>query len=141
MKALQFDIENVPFMSDRGHLLSSVRSLYKTGGMVTTVKFGLEHMIRNVVATFNIPKDKVLLLRKVINGIQNATNYDKFILNIRTMKKLEWPEEKEIMLYIYILKIHPRHWTTFANRSDIPDSRWKSCYEEQIRLLLVLTNT
>ena len=101
MKALQFDIENVPFMSDRGHLLSSVRSLYKTGGMVTTVKFGLEHMIRNVVATFNIPKDKVLLLRKVINGMQNATNHDKFILNMRTMNNLEFPEEKEIMLYTY----------------------------------------
>ena len=47
-------------------------------------------------------------------------------------------ESNEIILYL--LKIHPRHWTTFGNRTDIPDSRWSDSYEGLIREYMILTN-
>ena len=67
MKAYQFDIENIPFMSDRGHLLAAARFLYKVSNIAITIKFCLEHIIRNVIARYDIPKEKVGTLRKALN--------------------------------------------------------------------------
>ena len=79
MKAMDMDIENIPFMTDRGHMIAAVRFLFKTTGMVISLKFCLEHLIRNVQHKFNIDKDQVGDLRKCINGMQSAHTYEIFI--------------------------------------------------------------
>ena len=56
MKLMVFDVVNVPFMSDQGHLLAAVRLLYILLGIVITIKFCLEHIIRNVVGKFKLGK-------------------------------------------------------------------------------------
>ena len=40
-----------------------------------------------------------------------------------------------------MLRIHPRHWTTLGNRSDIPDSRWNDLYEDILRQYMIVINT
>ena len=47
MKNIGFDIENVPFMSDRGHLLSAARLLHTVSGITISVKFCLESHLRS----------------------------------------------------------------------------------------------
>ena len=59
MKSIGFDIENVPFMSDRGHLLSAVRFLQPNTGLVISVKFCLEHIIRNINSRDGLNKKNV----------------------------------------------------------------------------------
>ena len=78
MKAYQFDIENVPFVSDRGHLLVAVRFLYKLSNIFITIKFCLEHILRNVIGRYEIPKEKVSTLHKALNDMQSASTYDRF---------------------------------------------------------------
>ena len=121
MKAYQFDIENVPFMSDRGHFLAAVRFLYKVSNIVIIIKFFLEHIIRHVIGRYETPKEKVSTLRKALNGMQSASTYDRFCKKMEMLHTMDLSESNEIILYM--LRIHPRHWTTFGNRSDIPDSR------------------
>ena len=58
MKSMGFGIENIPFMIDRGDLLSVVRFLYQTTNIAITVKFCTEHIIRNIVLSFSILKTK-----------------------------------------------------------------------------------
>ena len=58
MKSMGFDNENIPFMTDRGNLLSAIRFLYQATNIVITVKFCTEHIIRNIVHSFSIPKTK-----------------------------------------------------------------------------------
>ena len=64
-----WDIENIPFMTDRGHLLAAVRFIYETTNIVITVKFCTEHIIRNVVHLFSIQKIKQPTLRTIVMGI------------------------------------------------------------------------
>lgn len=45
------------------------------------------------------------------------------------------------MILLYLLKIHPYHWTTFDNRYDIKDSNWIIYYEDMIKELFVKTKT
>ena len=73
------DIENIPFMTDRGHMIAAVRFLFKTTGMVISLKFCLKHLIRNDQHKFNIEKEKVGDLRKIINGMQSAHTYEIFV--------------------------------------------------------------
>ena len=56
MKSMGFDIESIPFMTDRVNVLSAVQFLYQTTNIVITVKFCSEHIIRNIVNSFSIPK-------------------------------------------------------------------------------------
>ena len=44
-------------------------------------------------------------------------------------------------IILYILRIHPRYWTTFGNRSNISDSRWNDSYEDLLRQYMIVTNT
>ena len=54
MKNIGFEFENVPFMSDRGHLLAAARMLLIVSGISISIKFCIEHIIRNTVANFDI---------------------------------------------------------------------------------------
>jgi hypothetical protein len=35
------------------------------------------------------------------------------------------------------MKIHPRHWTIFGNRRDIPYTRWKEQYDDFLRFNII----
>ena len=59
MKSIGFDIEGVPFMSDRDHLLVAVRFLQPHAGIVVSIKFCLEHIIRSIQHRFHIQHEQV----------------------------------------------------------------------------------
>ena len=131
MKAMDMDIENIPFMTDRGHMIAAVRFLFKTTGMVISLKFCLKHLIRNDQHKFNIEKEKVGDLRKIINGMQSAHTYEIFVEKTKLLSKLNTNDCHDIL--VYLMKIHPRHWTIFGNRRDIPDTRWKETYDDFLK--------
>ena len=56
-------------MTDRDPLLSAVRFLYQTKEIEIPVKFYTEHVIRNIVSIYSIPKAKQQLLRTIIMGL------------------------------------------------------------------------
>ena len=98
MKAMGFNITDIPFMSDRGHFLAAVKYLEQYSNMIVTVKFCLEHIIRNVIARYNLPKEEVLTLRKGLNGIQSASTYERFLRKFDILHTMDVPETKEIVL-------------------------------------------
>ena len=79
MISIGMDIEQMPFMCDRGHLVSAVRFIYATSQMVVTLKFCIEHIIRNVVTKFNIMKKHYKELREVIGSMQSSATYEQFL--------------------------------------------------------------
>ena len=79
MKEMGFDIENVPFMSDRGHLLAAASLLIRVSGLVISIKFCLEHIIRNVVGKFCIGIKQIRDLRTITAKMQSATSYSLFM--------------------------------------------------------------
>ena len=119
--------------------MAAVRFLYKVSNIVITIKFCLEHIIWNVIARYDIPKEKVGTLRKALNGMQSASIYDRFCKKMKMLHTMDLSKSNEIILYM--LRIHPRHWTTFGNRSDIPNSRWNDSYEALLRQYMIVTNT
>ena len=81
MKNSGFDIENVPFMSDRGHLLAAGRLLNTVCGITISVKYCMEHIIRNTIGKFHIKKSAIPLLRKVISAMQGSDTFEKYLCN------------------------------------------------------------
>ena len=136
MKSIGFDIENVPFMCDRGHLLAAVRFLQPNTQLVISVKFCLEHIIRNINNRFGLNKDNAAKMRIIMNRLQSASTYEKYMIEIADIMDLEEVMNYEII--IYIMKIHPRHWTVFGNRHDISDESWKGLYENYLLIMLRL---
>ena len=69
MKSMSFYIENIPFMSDWGHLIAAARYLERNLGIIIRVKFCLEHIIRNIIHKFGIDKKMVRELMNVVNKL------------------------------------------------------------------------
>ena len=67
------------------------------------IKFCLEHIIRNIVGKFSIPKEKVLALRKTVNGMQAASNYEKFAAKMESIAQLDVEDEKNHAIFWYYI--------------------------------------
>ena len=132
MKNSGFDIENVPFMSDRGHLLADGRLLNTVCGITISVKYCMEHIIRNTIGKFHIKKSAIPLLRKVISAMQGSDTFEKFLTNTHDLADKFEDFGKEIA--VYIMRIHPRHWTVFGNLETIPDTYWIDNYATLLRV-------
>ena len=139
MQSMKFDIINVPFMSDRGHLIPAARYMERNFNVVISIKFCVEHIIRNVVQKFNIDKERLQELRTCVNKLQEASTFEGFQQQSSYVTQFD-PEIGPLIL-LYLLKIHPYHWTTFANRHDIKDSKWNQYYEDMIKELFIKTKT
>ena len=100
MKNIGFDIENVPFMSDRGHLLSAARLLHTVSGITISVKFCLEHIIRNTIGKFNLKKLDVESLRVIVAKMQGATSFEKFIEQCHILVNQWDTKGKQIAVYL-----------------------------------------
>ena len=100
MKVMGFDIEKIPFMTDRGPLLSAVRYLYEFQHIEISVKFCTEHIIRNIVKVHNIPKSDIQTLRQIVMGCQQATKLEVYISNVDKLKNYFPMNGNEIIIYI-----------------------------------------
>jgi hypothetical protein len=113
-----FDVEAVPWMSDRGNLLAAATILKRANGITLSIKFCLEHIFRNVVHQFKIGKDKLGLLRTAMSAMQASF---EFVTYARATDKLiqAFGNETGWKISVYLMSIHPRHWVVFANRRDL----------------------
>ena len=139
MKEMGFDIENVPFMSDRGHLLAAASLLIRVSGLVISIKFCLEHIIRNVVGKFCIGIKQIRDLRTITAKMQSATSYSLFMESCDRLKEI-FGNRGELMC-VYLLRIHPRHWTVFGNLTSINDDTWMPQYAAILRGYMIRTQT
>ena len=139
MQSMKFDIINVPFMSDRGHLIAAGRYMERNFNIVISIKFGVEHIIRNIVQKFNIERERLQDLRTAINKLQGASTFEAF--QHKSSYVTQFDSENGPLILLYLLKIGPYHWTTFGNRYDITDSNWNKYYEDMIKELYVKTKT
>ena len=78
-------------------------------------------------------------MRTAINKLQGASTFEEF--QHKSSYVTQFDSEKGPMILLYLLKIHPYHWTTFGNRYDIKDSNWIIYYEDMIKKLFVKTKT
>ena len=89
MKAMGFNITDIPFMSGKGHFLAAVKYLEQHNNTIVTVKFCLEHIIRNVLHKLNINKTKeAYLIRNAIVNLSSANTYQRFYQSIKKLRSL-----------------------------------------------------
>jgi hypothetical protein len=119
-----FDVENNPFFSDRGHLIAAARALaFEPTNLALTIFYCLEHIMRNVKGIFVIPKNSQQTVRNAIESLSESKTALQFCDNLKN----NFPDTatgKAIALYL--LRIHPRHYTVFANRSNFNQPSWPS---------------
>ena len=131
MKVMGFDIEEIPFMTDRGPLLSAVRYLHEFYDIEITLKFCTEHIIRNIVKVHNISKSDIPTLRKIVMGCQQATNLEIYITNVDKLKNCFPMNGNDIV--IYVMSIHPRHWCVMGNLEALSDNCWLPGYMAKLK--------
>ena len=86
-----------------------------------TIKFCIEHIIRNIIHKFSIEKENDEELSNTIKNLQSASTYEKFFQFTKKIERFDFVSGFEILAYL--LKIDPRHWSAFVNRDDISDSQ------------------
>ena len=79
MKVVGFDVENVPFMPDRGHLLVVNRLLDIVTGITISVKLCTDYLSRNTVGKFKLKEMCIKPLRKHIANMEDSTGCDRYI--------------------------------------------------------------
>ena len=139
MQSMEFAITNIPFMSDHRHLIAAARCLERNVGVVITIKFCVKHIIRNIIHKFNVDKARLQNLKTAVNMLQGASTFESFQHKSSTIIKFD--DDNGPIILLYLLKIHPYHWTAFANRDDIRDSSWNNPFEDMIKELHLKTNT
>ena len=139
MQSMHFDITNIPYMSDRGHLIAVARFLERNLGVVILIKCCVEHIIRNIIHRFNVNKERLHNLRMAVNMLQGDPTFESFQHKSSGIIKLD--DDNGPIILLYLLKTHLYHWTIFANRNDITASSWNNHYEEMIKELYLKTNT
>jgi len=143
-------IDSIPICSDRGNLLSSVRAFHIVYKVTISLKFCLEHVLRNVSASFGLNTALTELLNQYLTCLHESREMQTFFIQVKNLIKdlnqvsrgdrkrrngpgaepaasaPDSPERKPgsnlgFYVAIYLLKIHPRHWTVWANHPGSPD--------------------
>jgi hypothetical protein len=115
------DVEAFPWFSDRGYLLSASRFLFSQYGLLLSIKYCLEHIIRNVTVKFGLKKLGQTQLHTLIQECQTSQTIAHFDFAIE--KVFDYPQSttKPLCSYkmaLYLLSVHPIHWTVFGNHQS-----------------------
>lgn len=119
----EYDILNFPTFSDRGHLLAAVRAIYVSYGWEISVKFCVEHIIRNMVHKFKVKGDTlVVVLRRCVMSIQ-AAGY--LVQSSQRYDELASAFLCGPQMALYLLGIDPVHWTIVGNKETTDQDELK----------------
>jgi hypothetical protein len=131
----KFDLQSFPIFTDRGKLLSASAALKQSLGIVVSLKYCLEHLIRNVVHKFSLKKSKHQpLLRARMSSVQEADTLSKFIHGMEKLAKdFEAISVAGHEISFYLLSINPRHWTVFGNRPQPTIEDWTPMYLSYVK--------
>ena len=102
-----FNFNQFPIMTDRGPLLSVASVIADTHGISLSLKFCLEHIIRNISHQFSLDLDDQLPLRNAMAILQSSETIGTFLTKIDDVIKIY--KDKGIQIARYVMKIHPRH--------------------------------
>lgn len=130
LAASGFDFSCTPVFTDRGHLLSAVTVAWHLFGIEVSLKYCLEHIIRNVNHKFSIQeKDgRACIIRRCISDMQGATSIASFLLACEKLRTaIDEDTASEVITYL-MKNIHPRHWTVFGNNHEYPDEQWAPAF-------------
>jgi len=122
-----FNFDTFPIMTDRGHLLSAATMMkHARPDLCISLKYCTEHIIRNVQYRFSIKNAEAKALRAYVGQLQSAFTVGRYISTINNL--LNRFPEKGNKIALYLMRIHPRHWTVFGNRNKISDNQWVPDY-------------
>ena len=124
------DLSEYPVQTDRGNITDAVRWIYKQCNYVISLKYCLEHIIRNVNNTFKISDPMRPALRLHIQNLHQSTTIHEFHKATTDLFGFHSPSNSLLGFEIanYLLRIHPIHWTVFGNRESIPEESWIDIY-------------
>jgi hypothetical protein len=123
-----YNMEDVPIFTDRGNLLAASRALFDECGITLSLKYCLEHIMRNLVKTFSLSKENETHYRSIVENIQGARYLSELTLNFDKLSK-SFSDQKGLHMAVYLLGIHPRHWIVYANKDICDDdelTEWRS---------------
>ena len=122
---------NQIMFTDRGHLLSAVRNIHNKLGITVAINYCDRHFIRNIVAQFKIKKQFRHLISNGVRKCASSQTTDQFLAGIEEfatslLSSLDRSTSALLTsrILIYILKVHPRFWTVFANRKCFDENSW-----------------
>ena len=79
-------------------------------------------------------KNEVESLRIIVAKMQVASSFEKFIQQCHILAN-RW-DAKGKQIAVYLMRIHPRHWTIFGNLETIQDTYWIDNYASTLQCLL-----
>jgi len=115
-----------------GPLLSAVKTICQELNITVPINFCDRHLLWNIVAKFNVKKPLQKILSTHIQGCAAANTMDLFLSWIEDLSKVLIQQYKggktgsveTSNIILYLLKIHPRFWTVFANRMLFDAESW-----------------
>jgi hypothetical protein len=130
LQRANFDIESFPFFTDRGKLLSSVSTLNIHLGVTVSLKYCLEHLIRNIITKFKIKKGEDKHIRHLMASLQGSSSIDQFLKSMDTLLDPNSFHSQSVEIAWYILGIDPSHWTVWANRPFPLRNHWRNIFSD-----------
>jgi hypothetical protein len=99
-----------------------------------SIKYYLEHLMRNVIARFKLLKTLQPKICSMMSEAQASENSNTFHGVMQQMSKLTIQSDSNLGCWIvlYLLSIHPIHWTVFGNRKSQHEIQWKKKYCQMI---------
>ena len=118
--------------TDRGHLLNAVRCIHDQLGITIPINYCDRHFIRNIVSQFKIKKQLRHIISTGIRQCAASQTIDQFLSSIEdfatcllSSQDLSSNALLTARIMLYILKVHPRFWTVFANRTNFDIISWE----------------
>jgi hypothetical protein len=127
-----------PNFSDPGALIAAVKLIYSHFGVLLSLKFCLQHLIRNCVHNFAFVSDATILVFRyfIYKAAEAETTIDFFHQleeAIIELTLLEMPSYAVGELLLYVLKIPPVMWAQHANIVPTFDHEEYDYYYTQFR--------
>ena len=120
-------MQDVPTFVDGGHILSAAAVLANKHRVFLNLKYSIEHIVGSMVGRFLLDTTGESTLRGHLTSIQQSTQFQLFVANVRSLAAIFEVHGAEMCLYV--LSIHPVHWVVFANRQGeeyAVETWWKS---------------
>lgn len=120
------DLGKLPLMTDRGVLLSVVNDYLAERHILLSLKYCVEDILRKIESRFSFSKTCQYYLRSCVQKLSGASTFQEFVWTLSEMERRLGKQGPTLVLYL--LRIHPRHYTVFANRESILDEQWMPWY-------------
>jgi hypothetical protein len=128
-------VEEVPIFTDRGNLLAAAVALQQSVLAITlSLKFCIEHILRNIISRFRLTTAEEILLRGLLAQVQGSTTFIRFLENMNkivaqfSISNVSVSDDdcrRGEQIVLYLLTINPTHWTVWANRASSDESLWR----------------